>query len=88
MRVRNITSAAAITLTVCLSGAGQRAPFRKFARCGGFSIRRSGPYLAELGFGLRKIEVPGRADSIGDPVVRIAAPHVRFHREEQICETG
>ena len=40
-----------------------------------------------LGSALGKIEVPGRADGIGDPVVRIPTPHVRLDGEEQICET-
>ena len=41
-----------------------------------------------LGCSPGKIEVPGRADGIGDPVVRIAAPDVRFHCEVQVCESG
>lgn len=33
---------------------------------------------------LREIEVPGRPNRIGHSIVGIAAPHIRFDREEQI----
>ena len=86
-RVRELNSMMPTSISGWCAG-GQRAVemIGRWGCCGGSRLQDARP--AASGFSLRKIEVPGRAGGISNPVVCIAAPDVRLYRDEQVCEPG